>query len=103
MLRYWLGLDLDDAQAMPPHRARPDAYVTAHILCALLNVASLEDMISWTSEPRAMAACPIGKHKGKPWAEIDRGYLTWMVGSDMKDDLKWNAQRELDRRATEAA
>lgn len=31
VLRYWLGLDLSPELAMPPHRAGPDAYVTALI------------------------------------------------------------------------
>lgn len=104
-LRYWLedqGLikpfhDL----TQPAHRAGPDAYVTAWILCALLDTGvTVENLIAWSAEPAVLATCPIGKHRGKPWAEIDDGYLRWMVGApDMGEDLKWNAQRELERRA----
>jgi len=36
VLRYWRNLVLDPALAMPPHRAGPDAYVTACLLAELL-------------------------------------------------------------------
>lgn len=106
-LRYWLedqGLitGLDHTTAMPPHRAGPDAYVTAHILRALLNAgATGKDMVAWTKEPRVLPTCPIGQQwRGKPWAEVDAGFLQWMLGqASMEADLKWNARRELDRRA----
>ena len=103
-LRYWLedqGLitGLDPKLAQPSHRAGPDAYVTAHILRALLGLATGRDMVAWTKEPAALPRCPIGKFRGKPWAEVEGGFLTWMLGqASMEDDLKWNARRELARR-----
>lgn len=104
VLRYWLEdqglLSLDHDTAMPPHRAGPDAYVTAHILKALLTRASAREMVAWTREPRLLPTCPIGKFRGKPWAEVEAGFLNWMLGQPtMEADLKWNARRELDRRA----
>lgn len=104
VLRYWLEdkglLTLDHETAMPPHRAGPDAYVTAHILKALLQTgATGKDMVAWTREPRLLPTCPIGKFRGKPWAEVEAGFLNWMLAQPtMEPDLKWNAQRELDRR-----
>ena len=103
-LRYWLedqGLitGLDPKLAQPSHRAGPDAYVTAHILRALLGLATGRDMVAWTKEPAALPRCPIGKFRGKPWAEVEGGFLTWMLGqASMEDDLKWNARRALARR-----
>lgn len=107
VLRYWLEdnglLALDHATAMPPHRAGPDAYVTAHILKALLTAgATGRDMVAWTREPRLFPHCPIGKFRGKPWAEVEAGFLGWMLRQpDMDADLKWNAQREIARRGGE--
>lgn len=105
VLRYWLEdqglLSLDHTKAMPPHRAGPDAYVTAHILKALLETgATGKDMVAWTKEPRLLPTCPIGREwRGKKWAEVDDSFLGWMLRqADMEPDLKWNAQRELDRR-----
>jgi exodeoxyribonuclease X len=106
VLYYWLRdqgkvPDLGGA-AHPMHRAGPDTWVTAHILLALLEEASAEDMIQWTKEPRLMPTCPIGKFRGKPWPEVEGGFLGWMLRQDdMEADLKWNAKRELDRRAAQ--
>jgi len=34
------------------------------------------------------------------WSEVDGGFLKWMANNATMDaDNKWNAQRELDRRA----
>lgn len=104
VLRYWLEdrglLSLDHDTAMPPHRAGPDAYVTAHILKALFAAgATGREMVAWTKEPRLLPTCPIGKFRGKPWADVEAGFLNWMLAqAGMESDLKWNAQRELDRR-----
>ncbi|MDB5448067.1 MAG: hypothetical protein JWQ97_3384 [Phenylobacterium sp.] len=103
-LRYWLedqGLitGLNHATAMPPHRAGPDAYVTAHILKALLTVCTGKEMVGWTREPRLLPTCPIGKFRGQKWPDVEAGFLSWMLNQpSMEEDLKWNARRELDRR-----
>ena len=104
VLRYWLDLGLDEALAMPPHRAQPDAYVTAHILMRLLDRVSLAEMVTWTGEPRLLPTCPIGQEwRGKPWNVVDAGFLRWMLNNaTMEADLKWNARRELSRRAGRA-
>lgn len=105
-LRYWLE-DLgkiapDHALTQPAHRAGPDAYVTAHVLMALFDAgATGRDMVAWTKEPRLLPTCPIGKFRGKPWAEVEAGFLGWMLRQPtMDDDLKWNAEREIARRST---
>lgn len=104
-LRYWLEdqgkIAPEHALTQPAHRAGPDAYVTAHILLALFNTgATGRDMIAWTKEPRLLPTCPIGKFRGKPWAEVEDGFLGWMLRQPtMEDDLKWNAQREIARRS----
>jgi exodeoxyribonuclease X len=103
VLRYWLEdqglIELDQDTAMPPHRAGPDAYVTAHILKALLHHATAKQMVAWTREPRLLPTCPIGKFRGKPWAQVETGFLNWMMQQpSMEADLKWNAAQELQRR-----
>lgn len=106
-LRYWLEdkgeIRPDHALTMPPHRAGPDAYVTAWLLKALLRRVSANEMVRWTREPRLLPRCPIGKFRGKPWSEVEGGFLGWMLNqADMEADLKWNARRELDlRRASQ--
>lgn len=99
VLRYWRGLQLDTALAMPPHRAAPDAYVTAHLLSQLLTQADAKQMIAWTGQPRPMPVVGFGKHRGLPWREIPSDYLEWMVIQvDMDRDVVWHARQELDRR-----
>lgn len=101
VLRYWRQLRLDPGLAMPPHRAGPDAWVTAHLLADLLKVATVEQMIAWTREPKLLPNIPIGKHRGTPWADAPLDYLQWMVRqTDMDQDTVWNAKRELVRRAS---
>jgi len=102
VLRYHLNLPLERDLASPPHRAMPDAYVTAHLLCRLLREASVEDMLAWSAEPALLPTCTIGEWRGKKWSEIDEGFLQWMIKKPVDDrDLVWNAQHELKRRWAE--
>ena len=104
-LRYWLEdqgkIAPDHVMTQPAHRAGPDAYVTAHILKALFEAGYTgKEMVAWTKEPRLLPTCPLGKFRGKPWAEVDAGFLGWMLRQEgMESDLKWNAEREIARRA----
>lgn len=104
-LRYWLEdagkIKPDHLLTQPAHRAGPDAYVTAHILLALFDTgATGNDMVRWTKEPRLLPKCPLGKFRGQPWSEVAAGFLGWMLRQPtMEADLKWNAQREIARRA----
>ena len=106
-LRYWLEdqglIAIDHTLTQPVHRAGPDAYVTAHILLALFNAGHTGlEMIAWTKEPRLLPTCPIGKFRGKPWSEVEAGFLGWMLRQPtMEPDLKWNAEREIARRQRE--
>lgn len=104
-LRYWLEdqgkIAPDHAMTQPAHRAAPDTYVTAHLLMALFEAgATGKQMVAWTKEPALLPKCPIGKFRGKPWSEVEGGFLGWMMRQpDMECDLKWNAEREIARRS----
>lgn len=104
-LRYWLEdqgkIYLDHSMTQPAHRAGPDAYTTAHILKALFaDGATGKEMVAWTKEPRLLPTCPIGKFRGKPWSEVENGFLGWMLKQEtMEEDLKWNARKEIERRS----
>ena len=100
VLRYWLGLDLPADLAMPPHRAGPDAWVTANILAELLKVASVEDMLAWTNLPTHMPVINFGKHKGIAWEEVPSDYLAWLKTAEaINPDARWYAEQELERRS----
>lgn len=105
-LAYWLEdkgkITFDHNLIVPTHRAGPDAYVTAHILKALFaDGVKGKDMIAWTKEPKLLPRVNFGKHKGDAWDKIPASYLAWIVGSDMDDDTKWNAKREIERRKSQ--
>ena len=104
VLRYWRTLELDPALAMPPHRAAPDAWVTANLLGEMLKVASVEQMVAWTTEPKLMPKLTFGKHRGLAWTDVPLDYLQWMAGQrDMDPDAVWCAQQELKRRNLDRA
>lgn len=99
VLRYWRRVGLDRQKAMPPHRAGPDAWVTAHLLTEMLSVTTVEQLLAWTEEPKIIPKVPFGKHRGSPWADVPSDYLEWMTRqADMDTEVVWNARREIERR-----
>lgn len=99
-LKYELGLgDLPDELCMPPHRAGPDTYVTAHILAWMLTKVSVNEMVQVTRAPRYYARCPLARFKNKRWEDVEHGFLSWMLKQpDMEPDLKAAATEEINRR-----
>jgi exodeoxyribonuclease X len=92
-LRYWLKpRSLDPCAATPPHRALPDALVTAHILRELVQEATVEELITWTREPALLPRVTFGRHRGCSWANVPADYLTWVVEkSELGEDIKFTA------------
>ena len=101
-LRYWLDLDhcpdFDRAKAMPPHRALPDAYVTAHVLIRLLKERNSADLVQISAEPALLRKIGFGKHKGMLFSEAPADYLQWIVDkADFDADVTWTAKFWLQR------
>jgi exodeoxyribonuclease X len=102
-LRYFLGLDLDE-RAMPPHRAGPDAYVTARVLCELLAAHASAKLIKCSAEPALLVKCGFGKHRGAKWSEVPTDYLDWLLRQkDMGEDIHFTARHHLRLRASKEA
>lgn len=100
-LRYWLDpVGLDRAIASRSHRALPDAYVTAFLLREMLREATVEQLVAWTREPALLTKIAFGKHRGKRWAEVDAGFLRWILTKDFDEDVLLTARAELARRET---
>lgn len=98
-IRYRMGLDLPEGWAMPPHRAGPDSYVTANILANILRGTSVNDLVKWTTEPKLLTRCPLGKWKGVAWPEVELSYLNWLLRTaDMDADVQHAARLEIERR-----
>lgn len=82
---------------LPAHRAMPDAYVTAHHLRDMLNLATLDQLIAWSREPGLLPRVPSGLDRGKAWAEVAGDALA-ALAKDRDADLRYSAQTELRRR-----
>lgn len=107
-LKYELGI-ADCPAHHPPHRALPDCIVTGLVLEQLVRIVrernptlslrdTLDRMVAITAEPRLLPRITFGKHRGQAWSEVPFSYLSWIMGSDMEADIKWNADREITRR-----
>lgn len=103
-LLYWLEdaskIEVDRARIYPQHRAGPDSYATALLLKAMLEEGVTgRTLKAWTEEPRIFPRCPIGKYRGRPWAECDWGFLDWILRTIFDNpDLRFNASLEMERR-----
>lgn len=100
VLRYWLGVELDRDRAQPPHRALPDAYVTAFIFRALLRMRPVQRLIEVTEEPIRYKRMTFGKHKGMLCSEVPIDYFSWYLNqaTETKPDQLENARYWLNRR-----
>jgi exodeoxyribonuclease X len=103
-LRYSLGLDVPEAKGLAAHRALADCWVTAALLRYLLPLApamSLPELVEWSERPILQKVCGFGKHKGTPWPEVPRSYLSWMVSpggmTDLDGDLLHTVRHYLDQ------
>lgn len=109
-LRYWRGHKPRVPEGLAPHRALYDVIVTREIFIDLISCAGTprgfkegEDifaqMVSITANPILLKKISFGKHAGKPFSEIDNGYLRWILQQDdMNEDVRWSAEHELRKR-----
>lgn len=94
-LRYALGVQLDPERAQPPHRALPDAYVTAHLFAHMVTLAPVRDMIRWSMEPPYITKVTFGKHIGMKWDEVPASYARWCLAQDMDAGVLEACRRRL--------
>lgn len=99
-LRYWLDLPVDRERATPPHRALPDAYVTACLFVRLLDEKTPEQMAHISQYPALLRKITFGtKAKGQTYEEAPLDYLDWIANkSDMNEDTKFTAKYWLKKR-----
>lgn len=95
-LRYALGLEVPGAKGLAAHRAMADVLVTRALLEHLLagaarirpGLETVEDLVAWSREPVLLHTCRFGsKHRDKPWSEVPRDYLRWMLREVQDLDL----------------
>ena len=104
-LRYWLGIE-DELEwpdlAMPPHRAAPDAYITAHILSRMILMKHPSTLVQLTNTMVLQKTVRFGENYGRPWSDMDFGFLDWCVNKARHIDAEskhaarhWLNQRSL--------
>jgi exodeoxyribonuclease X len=82
--------------AMPPHRALPDAWVTAHVVRKMLETKTPEELQELTEAPILMKTIRFGMHRGTKFEELPASYLSWMCRQpDMDPDAKHTADHWL--------
>ena len=103
-LRYWRRpAGLDRALGLPAHRAGPDAYVTAYHLRDMLAVASVAELIAWSSEPALLIKIPYGKLRGRRFRDLDAADLERVLTAERVDgDIAFTVRYELARRDGQA-
>ncbi|BDU72062.1 exonuclease domain-containing protein [Mesoterricola silvestris] len=106
-LRYFLQLEVTEAEGLPAHEALADALVTSRLLLKELawlqenpqpGVETIQDLIAWAEAPNLLETCQFGsKHRGVPWARVPKDYLAWMKREvkDMDPDLRHTVEHYL--------
>jgi exodeoxyribonuclease X len=84
---------LDPVIAGTPHRALPDAYVTAFLLREILELVTVEELIALTREPALLPRVTFGRYRGSNWEEVPVDYLAWIADrSELGEDVKYTAE-----------
>lgn len=97
VLRYYLGVEPPKCD-LPPHRALPDALVTAAILSHMLQLDTAERLVELTSTPVLLKKVHFGQHRGKLWSELDSGMLQWVLKKKFDEDVMHTARYHLNAR-----
>lgn len=90
VLRYCLLLP-GPSSPLPPHRALPDAEVTANLLAFMLREHSVEELLEMQDKPVLLRKIRFGMHSGSLWSDIPQGYLRWILDQDFDKDTRHTA------------
>ncbi len=81
------------------HRAMNDVVVNIEVFKHLAShFKTTEQLLERLKRPIALRVMPLGKHKGRPFAEIPLEYLLWAANKDFDQDLLFSIRSELSRR-----
>ena len=100
-LRYHFGVAISPRErtTLSPHRAGPDAYVTALIFARLLELAPLKELVRISTLPPLFRSFNFGKHKGQPIEHVPQDYFDWCLRQpDMDVSVRHSIACEMARR-----
>ena len=111
-LRYVLSEDPIDTEGLAAHRALADVLVLKFVFRVLIEAWAIRCMdahepfddlgalLALAASPYEIRRFPFGKHRGALLANIPAEYFDWALRNmtDIDADLRWNIERELERR-----
>ena len=81
------------------HRAMNDVIVNIEVFKYLAKrFKTTEQLVNRLKSPIQLRTMPLGKHKGRSFAEIPVEYLRWAVNQDFDQDLLFSLKTELKKR-----
>lgn len=86
-------------EAEGAHRAMNDVIVNINVFKHLsTSFKSTEQLLERLKRPILLKAMPLGKYKGRGFAEIPIEYLQWAARADFDQDLLFSLRTELQKR-----
>lgn len=81
------------------HRAMSDVVVNIEVFKYLARrFKTTEELMNRLKSPILLRTMPLGKHKGRAFADIPIEYLRWMVHQNFDQDLLFSIKTELKKR-----
>ncbi len=81
------------------HRAMSDVVVNIEVFKFLCKkYKTTQELFERLKKPIQLKAMPLGKHKGRPFAEVPIEYLQWAAHKDFDQDLLFSIRSEIKRR-----
>lgn len=83
------------------HEAMGDVWDCGNLLAFMCSELewSLDDMLAYSKEDLILETCTVGKKwTGKPWSEVDSGYLRWILSNEFDPDTMNTARYWLKQR-----
>jgi DNA polymerase III epsilon subunit-like protein len=96
-LRYWLDVSPPKSalKGMAPHGALYDSIVLAFVWARMVRDHGADTLRRLNAEPILLQTCHLKAHKGKPWENVPRGYLHWILSADFDRDVVHTARHHL--------
>lgn len=82
VIRYWKKLTPEVPTDLAPHRALYDVIVTESILQEMLKTHTIEQLLEIQDKPVLLKTMRFGKYAKKPWSEVPRDYIQWLLRQD---------------------
>ncbi|MCH9703812.1 MAG: DUF3820 family protein [Chlamydiae bacterium] len=81
------------------HRALDDVQINITVFKRLVErYKTVEELLKILAKPIEMKYMPLGKHKGRLFAEIPLPYLKWAAHMDFDQDLLFSIRKEINKR-----